>query len=68
MYPIDVKKGRGTLNSLAKYRNHNTNTVAFKISKNNFGYDSENKMLTVPLYEVYLLLEDIQKGTFNILK
>ena len=67
IYPMDVKKGKGSLNSLTKYRNHNTNTPAFKISKNNYGYDTENKILTIPLYSLFLLLNDIQNNNLNII-
>lgn len=65
IYPIDVKKGRGTLNSLEKYRNHNSNKLAIKISKNNYGYDINTKILTIPLYEVFLLASDLSKGEFE---
>ena len=50
LYPIDVKKGRGTLNSLEKFAHHNKFEYAIKVSKNNYGYttlalivDDENK-------------------------
>lgn len=66
VYPIDVKKGRGTLNSLEKYRNHNSNKMAIKISKNNYGYDSNSKILTIPLYEVFLLASDLSNGEFDL--
>ena len=41
LYPIDVKKGRGTLNSLDKFTNHNRYEIAIKVSRNNYGFDSE---------------------------
>ena len=50
LYPIDVKKGRGTLNSLEKFSNHNQFECAIKVSKNNYGYDSKQKLLTIPFY------------------
>lgn len=50
LYPIDVKKGRGTLNSLEKFSNHNKFAYAIKVSKNNYGYNPEKKLLTVPFY------------------
>jgi len=50
LYPIDVKKGRGTLNSLKKFSNHNKFEYAIKVSKNNYGYNAEQKLLTVPFY------------------
>lgn len=45
LYPIDVKKGRGTLNSLEKFSNHNKFEYAIKASKNNYGYNAEQKLL-----------------------
>ena len=66
VYPIDVKKGKGSLNSLIKYRNHNSNGYAIKISKNNFGIDYNNKIITIPLYEVFLVVNDLFNGCFNI--
>ena len=50
LYPIDVKKGRGTLNSLKKFSYHNKFEYAIKVSKNNYGYNAEQKLLTVPFY------------------
>nr|WP_302140410.1 AAA family ATPase [uncultured Schaedlerella sp.] len=50
LYPIDVKKGKGTLNSLEKFSNHNKFECAIKVSKNNYGYDVDQKLLTVPFY------------------
>lgn len=57
--PIDVKKSKGTLNSLKVFRNFNPKSTAIKISSNNFGYDQENDILTIPLYEVFLLADDV---------
>lgn len=63
LYPIDVKKGRGTLNSLEKFANHNRFEFAVKISKNNYGYNAEQKLLTVPFYFVPFVAEDLADGT-----
>ena len=60
--PIDVKRGRGSLNSLVKYRNHNKNNLAVKLSGNQLGYAEEEKILTVPLYACFLLAEDLKEG------
>ena len=49
LYPIDVKKGRGTLNSLEKFSNHNKFEYAIKVSKNNYGYDPEKRIITILL-------------------
>lgn len=66
LYPLDVKKGRGTLNSLEKFSNHNKFEYAIKISKNNYGYNSEQKLLTVPFYFIPFVAEDLANGTMKI--
>ena len=63
--PVDVKRGRSSLNSLVKYRNHNQNTLAVKLSGNQFGYAKEQMLLTAPLYTCFLLAEDLKEGRFN---
>lgn len=65
LYPIDVKKGRGTLNSLEKYSNHNTFEYAIKVSKNNYGYDTEQKLLTIPFYFFPFVAQDLADGTME---
>lgn len=50
LYPINVKKGKGALNSLEKFSNYNKFECAIKVSKNNYGYNSEQKLLTIPFY------------------
>ena len=62
LYPIDVKKGRGTLNSLEKFSNHNKFELAIKVSKSNYGYNSEQKLLTVPFYFFPFLAQDLAEG------
>lgn len=62
LYPIDVKKGRGTLNSLAKFSNHNKFDCAIKVSKNNYGYDAGQKLLTVPFYFFPFVAGDLAEG------
>ena len=57
--PIDVKKSGGKLNSLESFRKSNPKSTAIKISTNNFGYNQENDILTIPLYEVFLLADDL---------
>lgn len=66
LYPIDVKKGRGTLNSLEKFSNHNKFEFAIKVSKNNYGYNPEQKLLTVPFYFIPFVAQDLANGTMNI--
>lgn len=65
LYPLDVKKGRGTLNSLEKFSNHNKFEYAIKVSKNNYGYNHEHKLLTLPLYFVPFLAMDLAEGTMK---
>lgn len=65
VYPIDVKKGRGTLNLLEKFACHNKYDFAIKISKNNYGYNEEKKLLTVPFYFVSFLAKDLKDGTLK---
>ena len=57
--PVDVKKGRGTLNSLEKFKNHNKFKYAIKISSNNYGYDKQKQIYTIPLYAAFLVLNDL---------
>ena len=66
LYPIDVKKGRGTLNSLEKFSNHNKFEYAIKVSKNNYGYDPEKRIITIPFYFIPLAAKDLAEGTMEI--
>lgn len=66
LYPIDVKKGRGTLNSLEKFSNHNKFEYAIKVSKNNYGYDREQKLLTIPLYFIPFVAKDLAGGKMRV--
>lgn len=59
--PIDVKKGRGALNSLEKFKAHNHCAKAIKFSKNNYGYDEKSGIETIPLYMVYAYLNDLRR-------
>ena len=61
LYPLDVKKGRGTLNSLEKFSNHNKFEYAIKVSKNNYGYNPEQKLLTIPFYFIPFAAEDLAR-------
>lgn len=66
LYPIDVKKGRGTLNSLEKFSNHNKFEYAIKVSKNNYGYNTEQKLLTVPFYFFPFVAEELENGSMKV--
>lgn len=62
IHPIDVKKGNGRLNSLEAFRIKNGKSTAIKISSNNYGYNEEKDILTIPLYSTFLLANDIVSG------
>lgn len=66
LYPIDVKKGRGTLNSLEKFSNHNKFEFAIKVSKNNYGYNAEQKLLTLPFYYFPFAAKDLAEGKMEV--
>jgi len=65
LYPLDVKKGRGTLNSLEKFSNHNKFEYAIKVSKNNYGFNSQQKLLTIPFYFIPFVSKDLANGTMK---
>ena len=50
------------VNSLEKFANHNKFELAIKVSRNNYGYNSEKKLLTVPFYMFFLVADDLAKG------
>ncbi len=62
LYPIDAKKSKGALNSLEKFSNHNKFEYAIKVSSNNFGYNAEKKLLTLPFYFISFLAGDLKEG------
>ena len=66
LYPIDVKKGRGTLNSLDKFTNHNRYEIAIKVSRNNYGFDAEHRLLTVPFYSFPFVAQDLASGKLRM--
>jgi len=57
--PIDSKKSRGSLNSLGEFRFHNKNELAVKVSMNRYGFDGQNKILTIPFYYFSFYLNSI---------
>lgn len=57
--PIDVKHGRDRLNSLQEYRMHNKKDLVIKVSSNQYGYDKEQMLLTLPFYYVPFFLDDL---------
>ena len=66
LYPIDVKKGRGTLNSLEKFAYHNRFEFAIKVSTNNYGYSEKQKLLTLPFYFIPFAAQDLAEGTMKV--
>ncbi len=66
LFPLDVKKGRGTLNSLEKFSYHNKFECAIKVSKNNYGYNSEQKLLTIPFYFFPFVAQDLADGHMEV--
>jgi len=60
--PIDVKKTGGKMGSLEAFRVNNTRYTAVKISAGNYGYDSDTDILSIPLYQAFLLAEQLAKG------
>ncbi len=57
--PIDAKKNKGKLNSINEFRLHNQKDIAIKVSANQYGYDKENKILTIPYYYFAFFLNDL---------
>lgn len=66
LYPLDVKKGRGTLNSLEKFSSYNKFDYAIKVSKNNYGFNPEQKLLTIPFYFIPFVAQDLANGTMKV--
>lgn len=66
LYPLDVKKGRGTLNSLLKFANHNKFEFAIKVSNNNYGYNHEQRILTIPFYFISFVAQDLAQGLMKL--
>ncbi len=65
LFPIDVKKGKGTLTSLNHFANHNAYELAIKVSKNNYGFSKEKKILTIPYYYLPFVASDLANGTLE---
>ena len=63
IYPIDVKKSKGALNSLSDFSNHNKYEIAIKVSSNNYGFNPDRRILTIPLYMLFLIAEDLSNGS-----
>ena len=57
--PIDSKRGRGRLNSLNEFKSHNKVDLVIKVSSGQYGYDEEQKILTMPFYWFSFYLNDL---------
>ena len=55
-----------SLNSLEKFANHNKFEFAIKVSKNNYGFNSEQKLLTIPFYFISFVSKDLADGTMRV--
>lgn len=60
--PIDVKKSKGSLNSLERFTEHNKLRYAIKISANKYGYNVDKKILTIPFYYLPFLLRELKEN------
>ena len=54
---VDAKKNKGSLDSVYKYREMNKTALAIKVSANKYGYNEENKILTLPFYLLGFFLD-----------
>ena len=59
--PIDVKKNKGKFYSLERFKEHNKLNYAVKISKNKYGFNEENRVLTIPFYFLPFYLKDLRE-------
>lgn len=66
LYPIDVKKRRGSLNSLEKFAAHNKFACAIKVSQNNYGYHAGQKLLTIPFYFMPFLAQELAQRPLQL--
>ena len=53
-------------NALEKFSNHNKFEYAIKVSKNNYGYDRDQKLLTIPLYFIPFVAKDLADGKMRV--
>ncbi len=60
--PIDVKKGRGTINSMGRFRDNNSFDFAIKVPSNNYSFDETQRILTVPFYEFPFLADELAEN------
>ena len=58
---IDAKRGKNKLNSIVEFRNHNKTSLVIKVSSNQYGYDDNQKILTIPFYYFSFFLDSLDK-------
>ncbi len=60
--PIDAKRGRNSLNSLAEFRSRNKKGLAIKVSSNRFGHNAKDEILTLPFYYFSFYLNELKEN------
>ena len=62
---IDAKRGKKNLNSIEEFRNHNKTDLIIKVSSNQYGYNEEQKLLTLPFYFFSFYLNSLSNDSNN---
>ena len=62
---IDAKRGKNNLNSLKEFRNHNKTDLIIKVSSNQYGYNEDQKLLTLPFYFFSFYLNSLSNDSDN---
>lgn len=62
---IDAKRGKNNLNSLEEFRNHNKTDLIIKVSSNQYGYNEDQKLLTLPFYFFSFYLNSLSNDPDN---
>lgn len=60
---IDAKRGKNNLNSLEEFRNHNKTDLVIKVSSNQYGYNEDQKLLTLPFYFFSFYLNSLSNNS-----
>ena len=62
---IDAKRGKNNLNSLEEFKNHNKTDLIIKVSSNQYGYNEDQKLLTLPFYFFSFYLNSLSNDSDN---
>lgn len=62
---IDAKRGKNNLNSLEEFRNRNKTDLIIKVSSNQYGYNEDQKLLTLPFYFFSFYLNSLSNDSDN---